>query len=133
MEVWGMFGQNLRLSDSKNRHLNWNAALIIDNCPAHPKIDHLTNTTLYFPPPNFQNSAYGLSRNIKNFKIFYRTFLVRKRIVLMEGGEEYEPNLLEETMEIQSKKQVSWMNFMASLAFSGCARWYSFTSKTCGN
>ena len=65
------FGQYLRLLDSKNRHPNRNVALIIDNCPANTKIDNLTNTTLYFLPPqhNFQNSAYGF-RNYKELQNF---------------------------------------------------------------
>ena len=64
-----MFGQNLRLSDSKNRHLNRNVALIIDNCPAHPKIDDLTNFILPTPQHTFQNSAYGF-RNYQELQNF---------------------------------------------------------------
>ena len=62
------FEQHLRLFDSKNRH---------------PISQH-----------NFQNSAYGF-RNYQELQNFLQNILVRKIIVLMEGGEVYEPDLFQ--------------------------------------
>ena len=44
-----LFDQWLRKFDSE---LNRKIALILDNCPAHPHVEDLSNITLIFLPPN---------------------------------------------------------------------------------
>ena len=54
-----LFAEWARALEGKFFNKNWKIALIIDNCPAHPTIDNLSNLRLIFLPPNTSLSAYG--------------------------------------------------------------------------
>ena len=47
-----IFESYVRKFDRKMKFQGRNVILILDNCPAHPQINGLTNTKMAFPPPN---------------------------------------------------------------------------------
>ncbi|XP_050338066.1 tigger transposable element-derived protein 4-like [Bactrocera neohumeralis] len=55
--------------------------LLVDNCPAHPKIDDLRSITLVFLPPNTTSILQPMDQGvIRAFKSYFRKFLVLKLI-----------------------------------------------------
>lgn len=62
--------------------------LIVDNCPAHPKMHGLSNVTLKFLPPNTTSEVQPMDRGIiKNFKMFYRKLLLRMVVSKSDLGQ----------------------------------------------
>ncbi|KFD65021.1 hypothetical protein M514_22738 [Trichuris suis] len=52
--------------------------LVVDNCPSHPRVKHLTNVTLKFLPPNTSSKTQPLDQGvIKTIKAEYRTQLLQ--------------------------------------------------------
>jgi hypothetical protein len=55
--------------------------LLVDNCPAHPHIQDLSNIKLVFLPPNATSVLQPMDIGIiKRFKGYYRRFLVLQLI-----------------------------------------------------
>ncbi|XP_043944872.1 tigger transposable element-derived protein 6-like [Protopterus annectens] len=52
--------------------------LTVDNCPGHQQVNHLTNVTLKFLPPNTTSKTQPLDQGIvKTFKIHYQAQLLQ--------------------------------------------------------
>jgi hypothetical protein len=61
-------------------------SLVLDNCPAHPKLN-LENITLAFIPPNTMSHIQPLNQGIKKtFKTLYRLDTRRKIIQSTDDG-----------------------------------------------
>ena len=60
-------------------------ALIIDNCPAHPEVQNLKATKLFFLPPNTTSQTQPMDQGvIRSLKASYRKRVVRKTIQSIE-------------------------------------------------
>ncbi|XP_061379926.1 tigger transposable element-derived protein 4-like [Danaus plexippus] len=74
-----IFEKVLRKWDSRLRNNKKKIILFIDNCPAHPKIENLTNIKLAFLPPNTTSVIQPIDQGIiKTLKSHYRKILVQK-------------------------------------------------------
>ena len=61
-------------------------ALIIDNCPAHPKIDNLQAVELIFLPPNTTSKTQPTDQGvIRSLKAHYRAEVVKRYIASIDG------------------------------------------------
>lgn len=64
---------------------NKKVLLLLDNCPAHPKIDSLQNIKLVFLPPNSTSILQPLDQGvIRSLKCKYRTHVLSKVIECVE-------------------------------------------------
>ncbi|KAJ1520378.1 hypothetical protein ONE63_003513 [Megalurothrips usitatus] len=71
----------LRKLDGKMRVEKRKILLFIDNCPAHPVVNGLTNIKLIFLPKNTTSKLQPMDQGIiKNIKHYYRTRLVHRLI-----------------------------------------------------
>ncbi|CAG9566413.1 unnamed protein product [Danaus chrysippus] len=76
-----IFEKVLRKWDSELRRHNKKIILFIDNCPAHPHIQKLTNIKLAFLPPNTTSVIQPIDQGIiKTLKSHYRKLLVEKMV-----------------------------------------------------
>ena len=79
-EIW------LRELDAKLSGQGRKIAMIIDNCPAHPKLDDLQAMDLIFLPPNCTSVLQPCDQGIiKNLKHHYRKNIVKCMILHIEG------------------------------------------------
>lgn len=84
-----MFNEKMRLA---RRH----AALVIDNCPAHPKMETLSNAIIFHLPPNTTSHSQPLDAGvIHNLKTLFRRRLIRKRLVAFESKSPFSLSLLD--------------------------------------
>ena len=68
--------------------------LIIDNCPAHPQIEPLSNVVLQFLPPNTTSVAQPCDQGIINaFKKKYRAKVLLKLIASLDEGKPFTLNI----------------------------------------
>lgn len=68
--------------------------LFVDNCPAHPQIDRLSNVKVVFLPPNTTSQLQPLDQGmIWNFKMNYRRLIVNKLLDSHENKAEFEMNV----------------------------------------
>lgn len=64
--------------------------LLIDNCPAHPNLDNLTNIKLVFLPPNSTSVLQPMDQGIiRSLKCHYRKLLLKKIIVDLEDNNQH--------------------------------------------
>lgn len=71
--------------DQKMGKQRRNIILFLDNAPSHPTID-LKNIKLFFLPPNTTSHCQPLDRGIiRNFKVFYRGFIVKRLMTLIDS------------------------------------------------
>ena len=62
-----------------------NVAFVIDNCPAHPHIDHLKAINLYFLPPKTTSKTQVMDQGvIRSLKAEYPKNVARKIIHSVE-------------------------------------------------
>ena len=66
-------------------------ALIVDNCPAHPKVKDLKNVTLFFLPPNTTSKTQPMDQGlIRNLKHHYRKLVIARHLRAIEKKKEME-------------------------------------------
>jgi len=71
-----------------------NILLFVDNCPAHPKIDRLSNITVVFLSPNTTSHLQPMDQGIIwNFKMNYRRLVIEKLIDNHERKQEFAINV----------------------------------------
>merc|ERR1712110_939185 len=79
-----------------------NICLLVDNCPAHPNIEGLTNVELKFLPPNttsvIQPCDQGIIQNLK--KIYRRSILLSLISHIENGEEDFKPDLYQAIGEV---------------------------------
>lgn len=92
-----IFEKVLRKWDSQLRSNKKKIILFIDNCPAHPKIENLTNIKLAFLPPNTTSVIQPIDQGIiKTLKSHYRKILVQKMMNnIEETAAPFSVNLLD--------------------------------------
>ena len=88
-----LFEEWVREQDRKFMLEGRNIALVIDNCPAHPHIENLQSTTLYFLPPNTTSSLQPMDQGvIRSLKCKYRTRIIQKYITAIDNEKQI-PNI----------------------------------------
>jgi hypothetical protein len=76
-----------RMRDEK-RHV----LLIIDNCPAHPKVSNLSNAKVVYLPPNTTSHTQPCDQGIiQAFKRRYRFHLLSKFIDCIDSQHDFKP------------------------------------------
>ena len=98
-----LFENWLRNLDKRMGREKRKIAMIIDNCPAHPKVE-LGNVDLVFLPPNTTSHTQPMDSGIiRNLKLYYRHSLALRRL---EAAEEDTPsftwNLLDAVVALKS-------------------------------
>ena len=82
-----IFSDNVRKLDTKFDAEGRKIVLIIDNCPAHPNVDHLKAIQLVFLPSNTTSKTQPMDQGvIRALKAFYRTNVVRRQIKYVNEG-----------------------------------------------
>ena len=76
-----IFIEWLQKLDAKMTKTNRKIAMIVDNCPAHPKVKTLKSIELIFLPPNTTSVTQPCDQGIiNNLKVFYRKQVSMRRI-----------------------------------------------------
>uniref|UniRef100_H3ANR4 HTH CENPB-type domain-containing protein n=1 Tax=Latimeria chalumnae TaxID=7897 RepID=H3ANR4_LATCH len=97
--------------------------LIVDNCPAHPRITGLKAVRLQFLLPNTTSHTKPLdSVIIRNFKIHYHHDLVMRMIVAVDSGKAFKLDVL---MSITIMKK-AW-DLVEKKTIANCFRHCGFT------
>ena len=82
----GLFAEWVREQDRRFEREGRSVALIIDNCPAHPKINNLKAINLVFLPPNTTSKTQPMDQGvIRATKAYYRADCVRRFIHAIEN------------------------------------------------
>ena len=65
--------------------------VIVDNCPAHPKVKGLKNVTLFFLPPNTTSKTQPIDQDvIRSLKHNYRKLVIAHHLRSIEKKREME-------------------------------------------
>lgn len=90
-----LFREFVLSMNSKMSNLKRHVALVIDNCSAHPKMEPLTNVTVFYLPPNTTSHTQPLDAGIiHNFKTMYRSRLIRKRLLAFKDNNLFSVDIL---------------------------------------
>ena len=72
-----------------------NVLFIVDNCPAHPVVDNLSNMKVVFFPPNATSRLQPMDQGVIHaLKAGYRKKLLSKMIAAVDEGKDYSVTLL---------------------------------------
>ena len=100
-----LFAAEMKAFDRKMQAQNRKAVMIVDNCPAHPKID-LLNTELVFLPPRTTSVTQPMDAGIiKNLKFFYCRILASRRLQAAEEHEEFKWDMLDCLVAVRASWQ----------------------------
>lgn len=92
----GIFESELRSWDEQLIRENRQILLLVDNCPAHPRLSSLKNIKLEFFPPNFTSVLQPMDQGvIHSLKVHYRRHLLIKYLKCIENGTTIAINLLD--------------------------------------
>ena len=86
-----LFTEWVKELDRKYAAQDRKIALIVDNCPAHPKVDvnsqSLNAIELIFLPPNTTSKTQPMDQGvIRSLKAFYRHSIIKRYITSIDGG-----------------------------------------------
>lgn len=97
-----LFEKWLRQVDGKMGRQNRKIAMVVDNCPAHPKIK-LDNIELVFLPPNTTSVTQPMDGGvIRNLKLHYRHYLALRRLAAAEMNTPFKWNLLDAIVALKA-------------------------------
>lgn len=104
-----IFENEIRRWDDQLRKRKRKILLLVDNCPAHPQINNLTNIRLEFLPPNCTASLQPMDQGIIHcLKARYRRYIILEIIKNLDKGKTVEISLLDAIrMLAQSWQDVS--------------------------
>ena len=98
--------------------------LVIDNCPAHPKIDGLSAIRLVFLPPNTTSCLQPCDQGIiNNLKCFYRKRLIIKLTEALDAGQDLQISLLDAIYMLS----LAWRD-VTEVTISNCFKKAGFAS-----
>ena len=93
--VSSIFEDEMRAFDARMKLQSRKVAMIMDNCPAHPKID-LENVELVSLPPNTTSITQPMDSGIiRNLKFYYRRILANRRLDAAEKGTPFKWDMLD--------------------------------------
>ena len=108
--------------DRKCQHQRRKVALIIDNCPAHPKIQGLKAVTLIFLPQNTTSRTQPMDQGvIRSLKHHYRKQVIGKHLRAIDNDEEAKINVLDALYFLQQ----AW-NSVTQQTIANCYRHAGF-------
>ena len=82
--------------DRKFQEEKRKAALIVDNCRAHPHVHGLKAITIFYLPPNTTSKLQPMDQGIiQVLKVYYRKMLMRQYLLHDEKKAQYTPSLLD--------------------------------------
>ena len=120
-----IFTSWLKKIDKRFERQGRKVAMIVDNYPAHPRVDSLRATELIFLPPNTTSHTQPMDQGIiKNLKSFYRNQVIMKQLAAAEKKEEFNPNVLD---AMRMLKQ-SW-SMVTARTISNCYRHCGFSDE----
>ena len=100
--------------------------MIVDNCPAHPKVPGLKAIKLIFLPPNTTSKTQPMDSGvIQNLKVHYRKLVILKQLKAYEDTTEPAVISVLDALCLLSK---AWANITAK-AITKCFRHANFTSE----
>ena len=77
--------------------------VILDNCPAHPRVPDLAHVSLIFLPPNTTPLTQPMDGGIiKTLKHYYRKSLAIRQLAALENGINFKINLFQSLQILQS-------------------------------
>jgi hypothetical protein len=101
--------------------------IVVDNCPAHPKITNLESITLAFLPPNATSRLQPCDMGIiKNLKVKYRRLVTKRLIDSVEKKVDCEINILHAMQMLRS----AW-NDVSQLTIANCFNHAGFRVSMC--
>ena len=101
--------------------------LIVDNCPAHPKVDGLKAIELIFLPPNTTSKTQPMDQGvIRSLKAFYCHSIIKPYITSIDGGRSpTNVNML----EVMTLLTVAW-ECISPIALVDCFRKAGMSSES---
>lgn len=91
-----IFNEFVQRFDRKMAAQSRHVALIVDNCPAHPKIEGLKNVELIFLPPNTTAKTQPMDAGvIRCFKSNYRRRLATRQLIAFNQEKKFTFDLLD--------------------------------------
>lgn len=90
-----IFEDHMRKIDRRMTAANRKIVMVVDNCPAHPKLDSLRAVTLVFLPPNTTSKTQPMDCGvIWSLKSHYRKHLMTELIISHDSKLPFQPDLL---------------------------------------
>ena len=91
-----LFEMYIRKIDRQMLREKRRVAIILDNCTAHPRLAGLHSVSLFFLPPNTTAVTQPMDAGvIANTKHWYRSEIVRRKILALDSNGDFTLNLLE--------------------------------------
>ena len=119
-----IFTSWLKKIDKKFDRQGRKAAMIVDNCPAHPQVKGLKATELIFLPPKTTSHTQPMDQGIiKNLKNFYRNQVIVKQLDAAEKNEELAVTVLDAMRMLEQ----SW-SMVTARTIANCYRHGGFTT-----
>ena len=121
-----LFSNWLRSLDRKFQHQKRKVTMIVDNCPAHPKVTGLKAIKLIFLPPNTTSKTQPMDQGvIQNLKVHYRKLVILQQLKAYEDTTEPAVISVLDALRLLSK---AWANVTAK-TITNCFRHANFTSE----
>jgi len=112
--------------DRKFQNQHRRVAMIIDNCPTHPKVCRLQNIKLVFLPPNTTSKTQPCDQGIiQNLKVQYRKQVLLKQITYAEKKKDFVITVLDALRLLQQ----AWTS-VTPTTITNCFRHAGFSHQT---
>ncbi len=119
-----IFRNWLRKIDEQMKKNKRRIVMVVDNCPAHPKMEGLLATTLVFLPPNTTSLTQPCDEGIiQNLKVHYRKHVIQRRLRAIDSKTDETPlNVLDGLRFLHR----AW-NAVSATTIANCYRHAGFT------
>jgi hypothetical protein len=98
--------------------------MLVDNCPAHPKIENLKAVTLKFLQPNTTSCLQPMVQGIiQNLKMIYRRLVVERVLRAVENGQAIDNGITVTLLDAVRVLQSAWLQVKPETianCFSAC-------------
>ena len=122
-----IFEDWLRKLDKRFKTQRRRVLMIVDNCPAHPKLSNLESITLIFLPPNATSRLQPCDMGIiKNLKVKYRKLVAQRLLDSIEAKTTLEINVLDAMQTLRS----AWRDVTVQTV-ANCFRQAGFANSLC--
>ena len=122
-----IFEDWLRKLDRRFKTQRHQVLMVVDNCPAHPKLNNLEAITLVFLPPNTTSRLHLCDMGIiKNLKVKYQKLVARRFLDSIENKTVSDINVLDAMQMLRS----AWRDVMAQTV-ANCFHQAGFAATLC--
>ncbi|XP_062622348.1 tigger transposable element-derived protein 4-like [Saccostrea cucullata] len=119
-----LFTNWVRKLDRKFHYQGRKVALVVDNCPAHPKVTGLKAVSLIFLPPNTTSKTQPMDQGIiQNLKVHYRKLVILRQLKAIENQTELTISVLDAMRMLNQ----AWAK-VSEKTIQNCFRHANFTS-----